>query len=162
MINIGTTTSKKIITSTGTRNQFTGVQIDGLDELCEAFAKLGEDAILKLSEPSDKGAQIVCDRAKSKINDVTGDLRDSLTVKKAGRQANKKAYRIFAQVTFGKGGMHGVPLELGHKLKVKGKTIGTVKEKPFLRPAADETKEQIANLMADTMNKVLEEMGGIK
>ncbi|MCK9518046.1 MAG: hypothetical protein M0R74_03300 [Dehalococcoidia bacterium] len=143
-------------------SSYSNVKIEGLDELCEAFAKLGEDAIYKLSEPSVRAAKLVCARATSKIHDVTGALGLSLTVKNPGKQKNKKAYKIFASVTFGKGGAHGVPLELGHRLVVNGKKVGTVKERPFLRPAADESKEEVIGIMADAMNKVLDEMGGMR
>jgi len=137
-----------------------GVQIEGLDELCKAFAELGEDAIFKLSDPSVEGAELVLSRAKPKIHKVSGDLVNALKVKKPGKQKNKKAYKIFASLTFGKGGMHGVPLELGHRLYFFGKkTYKTVAEKPFLRPAADESKEEVANIMTDAMNKILEEWG---
>ena len=114
----------------------------------------------KLSEPSTRAAKLVCARAASKIHDVTGNLGIKLTVRKPGRQKNHKAYQIFAKVTFGKGAAYGVPLELGHRLIFFGKkTLKTVKERPFLRPAADESKEEVIGIMSDAMNKILGEWG---
>ena len=157
---IGSTSTKKVKTSTGTRNKTTGFKIEGLEELIESFSQLGEDAIFQLSEPSIRAAKLVCARATSKIHDDTGNLGLSLTVKNPGKQKNKKAYKIFASVTFGKGAAYGVPLELGHRLVFHGKkTLSTVKEHPFLRPAADESKEEVANIMADAMNKILQDWG---
>jgi len=157
---IASVSTKRGKTKTGTRNYFSGVEIEGLDELCEAFRSLGEDAIFKLSDPSVEGAELVLSRVKPKIHKVSGELVNALRVKKPGKQKNKKAYRIFASLTFGKGGMHGVPLELGHRLYFFGKkTYRSVAEKPFLRPAADESKEEVANILTDAMNKILEEWG---
>jgi len=138
----------------------TGFEIEGLEELIQAFQKLGEDAIFKLSEPSVKAAEIVLAKAKSKIHNVSGELYRGLKVKKPGKQKNKKAYRIFATVGFGKSAMHGVPLELGHKLVFFGKkTKEHIEEKPFLRPAADESKQEVGNIIAEAMNKILGEFG---
>lgn len=138
-------------------------EIEGLNELIKAFAELGADALYKLSEPSVEAAEIVCERAKAKVNDVTGELKNNIIVKKPGRSRNKKRYQIFAKVTLKggqDGGQHGVPLELGHRLVFFGKkTYKKVKEGPFLRPAADESKEDVANIMAKAMNKVLDEWG---
>lgn len=140
-------------------------EIEGLDELIKAFSALGADALYKLSEPSVEAAQIVCNRAKAKINDDTGNLKNNIIVKKPGRSRNKQKYQIFAKVTlkgsrYGSGGQYGVPLELGHRLYFFGKKTNTeVKERPFLRPAADESKDEVANIMAAGMNKVLDEWG---
>lgn len=163
-------TTNKITTSSGTRNQVTSFKVDGLDELIEDFAKLGEDAILQLSEPSIKAANVVLRKAKLKLEPhyKTGDLFHSLKVKEPGKQTNKKAYQVFAQVGFsqktmnsgGGNGYYGAALELGHRLVFFGKkTLRTVKAVPFLRPAADESKDEVVNIMADAMNKILEDWG---
>ena len=55
-----------------------------------------------------------------------------------------------------------MPLELGHKLVKNGQVVGDVNEHPFLRPAADESKDDVVNAIADAMNKALEQMGGKK
>jgi HK97 gp10 family phage protein len=137
-----------------------GIKIDGLDDLIKAFSELGDDAILKLSGPSVDAATVVLNKAKPKIRSVTGDLAAALKVKKPGRQ-KKKSYKIFATVGFTRKAMHGVPLELGHRLVFMGhKTFRYVQEKPFLRPAADESKDEVARIMADAMARIIDEMGG--
>ena len=149
-------------TGHGRGTKVNGVSIDGLDELCEAFAQLGEDAVYKLSGPSVDAANVVLNRARAKINDVSGDLAAGLKVTKPGKSKGH-AYRIIAKVGFGKGAQHGVPLELGHNLVLFGnETDKHVKERPFLRPAADESKNEVTDIMADAMNKILDEMGGNK
>ena len=136
------------------------MEIEGLDALMASFNELGENAILKLSEPSVEAANKVLEKARSKIRDDTGTLKNTLKVTKPGRKRKSK-YRIFAKVGFGKGGMYGVPLELGHRLVYMGhRTYKTVHERPFLRPAADESKDQVVSIMVDAMNRIIDESGG--
>jgi len=141
--------------------KFDGFEIEGLDELMKAFSALGTDVVYKLAEPSTKGAELILARAKSRINNITGELENALIVRKPGKQQNKKAYQIFAKVGFrGRQGREGVPLELGHRLYFFGKkTNSDIEPKPYLRPAADESKTEVANIMANAMNKILEEWG---
>jgi len=139
-------------------------EVEGFDDLIADFMKLGENAVFKLSAPSVEAAGIVLEKARSKINDIPGDgkdLRQSLRITRPGRR-RKQQYRIFAKVGFGKGAMYGVPLELGHKLVKNNKTVGAVKERPFLRPAADESKTQVVSIMVDAMNKIISQELGDK
>jgi len=139
-----------------------GFSIDGLDELIKDFAALGEDAIYKLSEPSVEAANVVLAKARQNTHDITGELDRALKVTKPGKKKGK-AYRIFAKVGFTKKGMHGVPLELGHRLYFMGhKTNSDVAPRPFLRPAADESKDEVANIIAAAMNEALDKFGGLK
>lgn len=133
--------------------------IDGLDELMKAFAKLGDDAIIKLEPASIAGAEKVLHKARQKLEPhyKTGEGFHSLKVVKPSKKKGK--YSIFSKVTFGKGGAHLVPLELGHKLVINGKQVGTVKAVPVLRPAADESKDMVVDLITAAMNKALEEWG---
>ena len=109
----------------------------------------------------------IAERAKTKINDIPDnkDLRSKIKVRKPGRKPKNK-YRVFANVYLqgGKnGGQYGVPLELGHRLVYFGnKTYRHVAAKPFLRPAADESKDAVRDILARGMNEILEEMGGMK
>lgn len=135
----------------------TDLKIEGLDDLVRDFAKLGEGAIEKLREPSIEAAERVRYRAWWNINHKSGELGKGLKVVKPSKPKNNK---IYARVSFGKNVAYGVPLELGHRLWFMGrKTNKDVPEKPFLRPAADESKEEVADIMARAMNKVLDEWG---
>jgi len=138
----------------------TDIRIEGLDELCAAFAALGEGATAKLSEPATTAAEIVLARARSKIHNISGDLSAGLKIVKPSKKLSA-SYKVIAKVSFGKGAAYGVPLELGHRLVFMGhKTLKDVPAHPFLRPAADESKQEVADIMTDAMNKILEEMGG--
>lgn len=138
-----------------------GVKIEGMDELVKAFAELGTEELIKLREPVTQAANIVIAKAKPKIHDVTGELKSSLKVTKpSGKGKNK--YQIIAKVGIGKA-KHAVPLELGHRLFYFGKkTLLDVEPKPFLRPAAEESKEEVFGLVSGAMQKILDEMGGLK
>lgn len=136
----------------------TDLKIEGLDELIKEFSKLGDGPIEKLREPSIEAAEIVLGRARKHINNRTGELSKGLRVTKPAKKP--KGTRIYARVGFGKNVAYGVPLELGHRLWFMGKkTNKDVPEKPFLRPAADESKDEVADIMAKAMNKILAEWG---
>lgn len=139
-------------------NKQSGILLDlvGDKELIDAFTKVGEDAIYAMEIPSVAAAKVILSKAKSNVPVDTGDLKRNLKVYKPGAR-NKKAYKIFARVGFGKGAMHGVPLELGHRLVIDGKEVGHVNPRPYLRPAADESKSQVEDIMRDAMNQVIEE-----
>lgn len=135
------------------------VKIEGLEELIKAFSALGEGAFEKLKPYSTQAAEIVLNRARSKIHDRTGNIKRSLKVTKPSKK-NTKSGLVVAKVGFGKGGAYGVPLELGHRLWFFGKkTNKDVAPRPFLRPAADGSKDETRDLIANGMNKILDEWG---
>jgi HK97 gp10 family phage protein len=136
--------------------------IEGLDELIEAFMKLPEEALAYVREGSNSAAQAVCNKAKQLVPIDTGDTQKLLYVRKA--TASKKAkYKVLSIIAAKKGAAAIGPLELGHKLVYFGKpTDRHIEARPFLRPAADENKENVVSTIADSMNKALEQMGGLK
>lgn len=139
------------------------VEITGLEELIKAFMELPKDSLVYLKEGANEAAAVVLDKAKSKAPVRSGKLRDKLKIGNA-RLSNKYPYRVFAKVTAAKGVGYYVPLELGHNIKFsqKGNVVGHVDERPYLRPAADESREEARAMMIGAMNKALENMGGKK
>ena len=136
------------------------IKIEGLDELMKAFAAIGDEAMVYLKEASDEAGAAVLAKAQAKVPERTGKLKSKLKLTKS--KAKKGSYKIFSKVGFSKGVMYGVPLELGHKLVIHGNTVGTVKEKPYLRSAADESKGEVVSIITGAMNKALDKMGGLK
>ena len=135
------------------------VKIEGLEDLIKEFSKLGEDAFDKLKPYSTQAAEVVLNRARGKIHDRTGNLSRSLKVTKPSKK-NTQSGLIVAKIGFSKAGAYGVPLELGHRLWYFGKkTNRDVEARPFLRPAADESKEETTKIITDGMNKILDEWG---
>lgn len=135
------------------------VKLEGLDDLIKEFSKLGENANEALRPSTIKGAELVLGRARGNIRDRTGTLSKSLKVVKPGLKKAKSGV-IFAKVTYGKDAYYAKFVELGHRLTYFGKkTIRNVPQKPFLRPAADESKEEVASIIASGMNKILDEWG---
>lgn len=137
----------------------TELKFEGLEDLMKEFSKLGENAYEALRPSATEAAEIVLERARGNIRDRTWTLSRSLKIIKPGKKKAKSGV-IYARVTFGKDAAYGVPLELGHRLVYFGKkTYKKVNERPFLRPAADESKEDVADIMAAGMNKILDEWG---
>ena len=136
--------------------------VEGLDELIEAFMKLPDDALAYVKEGSISAAQTVCNRAKELVPVDTDKTRQLLYVKKPSKSAKAK-YKVLSTIGAKKGAAALAPLELGHKLVYMGRRTDTViAPRPFLRPAADQNKENVVSAIADSMNKALEQMGGIK
>lgn len=141
-------------------------EIKGLDELIKAFNELPEEALVFVEQKSLPPAETIKNRAKAyvaKYNKYSdkGNLLKALKVNKPSTKRKYKYY-VYSKVWFDKGGAHGVPLELGHRIVRKGKTIGTVKEHPFLRPAADESRGEVIEAMTEAINTALDKMGGLK
>ena len=135
--------------------------IEGLDELIRDFTKLGDNALIYLHDSAAEATGHVLNKAREKVPVRTGVLKKSLTARKV-KKSKKYPYRVFGSVTFKPKGYYGVFVELGHKLKIQGNTVGTVKEKPFLRPAADESRSEVGRIIAKGLNKALEKFGGAK
>lgn len=133
--------------------------LEGLDELIADFMKIGETAMPKLNTAVTDAGNVVLEKAKSKVSVRTGKLRESLKLKKGVT----KGYKAYTTVTWGNDVReYAAPLELGHAIKFQkdGKVMGHVAPRPFLRPAADESEQQVTDVIVDGINKALEEMGG--
>lgn len=138
------------------------IEIEGLDELIEACANLPEEAIKYIKDGSDKAGGIVLNKAKQKVPVKTGNLQSKLKLGRA-KISGKYPYRVFSKVTTAKGAAYMVPLELGHRLVYFGQKVNAqVEPKPFLRPAADESKDEVAGVIAAALNEALDKFGGLK
>lgn len=135
--------------------------VEGLDDLISAFQRLGDEAIPYLMNGSNEAGGVVLRNAKLKVPVDSGNAKLRLKVIKAKKSA-KYPYRVFSKVTFSREAAYAVPLELGHRIIVNGKNVGVTRERPFLRPAADESKEEVVRAIAASMNKALGEMGGMR
>jgi HK97 gp10 family phage protein len=144
-----------------------------IDELIVAFAQLADiDSHAYVLAGTKESAEIIRDKAKQLVPVESGDLRDAIEIKPVRAKLGKYSkssysstiYTVgFKYVTYSnKGGVnYGHLVELGHKLRRTegGPVVGKVQQKPFLRPAADTSKEQVYNILVDAMNKGLEEFG---
>lgn len=135
------------------------VEIEGLDELIAAFMKLPDEAMNDLTTSVNIAGNLVLQKAKDKVSVKSGELKRTLKFVKAKR-SEKKPYKITGKITSKHFYMNF--LELGHRI-VRNKTAyGKVEAKPFLRPAADESKQAVADIITESMNKSINEMGGKK
>jgi len=139
------------------------IKLEGLDELIEAFAKLPDKAAEMIKPAVEQAGNLVLEKAKQKVSVGTGNLRDSLRLKKGRLKPGRAG--IIHNITWGSDVRgYAAPLELGHSIRFKkgGPTLGKVEARPYLRPAADESKEQVLDIITNAMNKAIEEMGGRK
>jgi HK97 gp10 family phage protein len=122
--------------------------IEGLDEVLKLVEELGDAAADALDKAAKAGADIVLAAAKQKVPVDTGELRDSLILKKS--KTKKPNIKSEYYVTKKSGAKHFAPVELG---------TSKMKAQPFLRPAIDENKRNIAKTVND---EVLKAIGRIK
>jgi HK97 gp10 family phage protein len=143
---------------------FYGAEIEGMEELINAFAALGDAAMPGLKKASDVAGAFVLERTKEKVPVRIATLKNSLYLKK--RSWRKGQGVTFSTITWGDDVReYAAPVELGHKYKLTTKdgrviSSGEVPPRPFLRPAADESKEKVLSIITDAMNDAIDRMGG--
>lgn len=140
-----------------------------------AFSKLASDeANSFVVAAARKSADLILIRERQLLlqngSYITGTLYRSLQIKQVRMRAKKYSRTYIDQPVFtigpkyvGRGGNRGGPkaanyahfVELGHKTP-RG---GHIPAKPFMRPAADMSKDEVASLVIDSMNQALAEFG---
>ena len=134
------------------------VEVEGLDALLRALGRFTGSAMPALSDASHTAAGVVLVRAQMLVPVKTGNLLVQL--KRERHPLKRNDTSTFSAVVIGKGAAYGVPVELGHRLVRRRRKIGTVKARPFLRPAADESRALVEDLLIDAMNRELDRLGG--
>jgi HK97 gp10 family phage protein len=132
--------------------------VDGLDDLIRDLGKFSEDALPALKVASDQAGQLVLARAIARAPERTGNLKRNL--KLATFAIKKGKVMTYCNVTVSAKAKYYIPLELGHDIRRNKKKVGTVAARPFLRPAADESRAEVVSILVDAMNKELERLGG--
>ena len=152
-------------------------EIEGMDELIKEFNKFGETAMPYLLSATKYATRIVWDAARANViknkSVKSGVLLGSLKINEA---KISKHNRMIVTGTVGLGnetdyvsengkkGNYAVQVELGHVQRARlvgggSEFIGIVGEKPFMRPAADENKERVVNVIINGLNKAIGELG---
>lgn len=143
--------------------------VAGLDETILAFKKLENDkANSFVVAAARESAELILQKAKNLVPVDTGKLKAAIQIKQVKMRAAKYSRIIIDQPIFTigpryakisakkTGGVnYGHLVELGHKTK-SGKHIPA---KPYLRPAADGSKQEVVNLIIKSMNAALDEFG---
>ena len=136
------------------RNNF---EIVGLDDIIRDLSNFGPEGQAEVKPYVDKAGDILLDKTREKVSVDTEALKKSLFLK---RLRSKKGL-IRNILTWGNDvRQYAAPLELGHGLVFMGHpTLKFVKAKPYLRPAADESKEAVYKTIFDGINKALDKLG---
>lgn len=130
------------------------VEIIGLQELAHDFSQLPRNLRERsLKRAARKSGNLIRDRAKAKVPSRTGKLRDSITA--TVRLAD--LFTIEAEIgPRRKQGWYAHFVEFGHKLVRRGRLVGNVAAKPFLRPAADQSTPEVINIVTTEVDKEVE------
>lgn len=141
--------------------------VEGLDELIKALNEFGPDVMPHIRQTVEVATQSITLKAKEKAAQYTqysqtGALVASLRTKTT--RLKKTDTKTLSYVTWGDDVRDfAAPLELGHDfVSNKGKITGHAAPHPFLRPAADEKKEEYIDTIIGGMNHAMDLMGGKK
>ena len=135
-------------------------EIIGLDELIKDLEVFGKEAKKEMRPVVNEAGDVLLAKTKGKVPVKSGALRDSLFLKRP----NYRRMYVANTLTWGDDvRAYAAPLELGHNLVRFGKpTLTHVEARPFLRPAADESKEKVARMIVLGMDNALEKLLGGK
>lgn len=135
------------------RSKKVQVGIEGADEIIKILKDIGIEANAVLEEAAEEGAKIALAEAKRRVPVKTGNLRDNLEITKVkSRTPDKLKKTVFVKVGFNKKAFYGTFVELGTRF---------IKAKPFLRPAIDQNRNSIAQVVNNAIDKALRR-GGLK
>jgi HK97 gp10 family phage protein len=129
-------------------------EIEGIDQIVYDLNVFGERGIIEVEPYVDKAGDILLNKTREKVPINTGALKKSLFLKRT--RTRKVGYKNI--LTWGDDvRAYAAPLEFGHGLVYMGHpTLKFVKAKPFLRPAADESKEKVYQTITNGINKALD------
>ncbi len=128
---------------------------EALNQLPKSMGKSALRAVLK------KAAKPVVSAAKLYAPVLSGDLRDSITVGSSLVRSRKRfqqkvgAAQVFVGPTWPKGAQAHL-IEFGHRLvSHAGQFIRHIPAQPFLRPAWDENKERVLQIISVELWSIL-------
>lgn len=127
-----------------------GTYIDGAEDLVQLFQDMEETAEEILENATKKAADMVLDEAKRRVPVRTGKLKDSLEIKKEKRKKKIKAVHQVRSKGVSQGGVrYAFAVENGTRL---------ARAQPFLRPAVDENRQKIINIIKEEIENALERL----
>jgi len=145
------------------RNNF---EVIGLEELAIALSNQESEIRAAAKIAMDKAGDLLLSATRKKLGAVTrrdtGKLSRSLRIKR-DNSGSKNAVLSNA-LTWGDDVRdYAAPLELGHDLTAWGRETGIpIEPRPFLRPAADENKDEIFDIIEKHVDEALKKFGDNK
>jgi len=135
-------------------------EIEGLKDFIKDLEGFTKDAEKEMVPFVDKSGDLLLSKTKQKVNVDTGKLKNSLFLRRL-RPRNGVTRNI---LTWGDDVRdYAAPLELGHNLVLFGKrTLKHIAARPFMRPAADESKEKVFKTLIIGLNIIINKLGDKK
>jgi HK97 gp10 family phage protein len=129
------------------KTRYSRTYVEGIDELIKDFDKVSEVAESALDSASKASAEFILSEAKKRVPVKSGKLKNSLAVKsEKNKKSNRKTYRVYNKGVRDGGVKYAFAVEGGTK---------KMPAKPFLRPAVDENRRRICEIINLEILKVL-------
>lgn len=130
------------------------IVLQGFKELNAALTKMGDGVPKRMPAAVDRMGSVILTNAHKRAK---GKLKNSLEQKKATSSNST----VLGQLQVKRGFAYAVPYELGHYLVAWGHpTKKHIRERPFMRPGADESIDEIERIAIAETDIILNEFGG--
>lgn len=124
--------------------------MNSLDAVFKSYMKDVEKEILKADKAlRDRAATVVVNELKGMLDNPTGDLPKKQTGN-LRKGISKKNQRYSSIVGFKAPAHHAALVEFGGDVVRDGRTVGTRKPHPFLKPAFERTKSEVINILSES------------
>ncbi|MDA8227050.1 MAG: HK97 gp10 family phage protein [Desulfitobacterium hafniense] len=117
-------------------------RVDGAKEVIKLLEDMGQNAATVLLQAAEAGGKIALAEARRRCPVRSGRLRSSLSLK----LGKKTALKANVRVVHGRKEYYGTFVELGTKKSPA---------QPFMRPAVDENKKQIADAVTEEIGRAI-------
>ena len=127
------------------------VKIEGLEEVRDLFDTLRREAPEEYKKELQNAGSMIESSAKSKVNSVTGNLKESFRTKEKFTETIQKV----SVIAGGTKAPHAHLVEYGHRqVTSKGEVVGDVPAHPFLRPAFEQHKEALVKRLTEAIERL--------
>jgi HK97 gp10 family phage protein len=117
-------------------------EVEGAEEVVKLLEEMGQKAGEVLAKAAEAGGRVALSEARRRCPVKTGRLRASLTL----TQGRKTPARANVRIEHGKKEYYGKFVELGTRKQPA---------RPFMRPAVDENKQQISEVVTEEIGRAV-------
>lgn len=123
-------------------------RLEGGQELKAQLKRLEQDVAARIVvDAVNEAGEILLKETQRRAPVRRGVLRANLVLRRASKSRKSSLFRkgvARARVGYRRAASHAGPVEVGHKIKRKGRVVGHAPPHPFMRPAFDANVRRLA------------------